>query len=121
MPVLDLTKPMQTRNGRKVSSVVPYKTGFLVVAKGESELPCDDFTFAVGKDFRRISGHVSGVPDPYDILNVPEQREIWVHLCKHQDGNPITGWSWTEDAARRYAGRDLLALKKVTIVIGEGV
>lgn len=109
---LDLTKPLQTRDGRKV------------------RLLCDDFkddlplVFAVtnegGNEFMaRRPLAVAGYKSDNDIINVPATRDVWVNVYSTDTGLISMQGVGTKRIADSDAAGDRVACQKITLVEGQ--
>lgn len=117
--MLDITKPVQTRDGQAVHYVGKLADGRIVI---ERNLPYSQLTFIYLANGWR-TGQTENRAD--DIINVPTETSIWVWKVRIDarlsgEGTQV-GWSWSEKEARDYAGNSLLSLQKVTLKEGEDV
>lgn len=75
-PKLDLTKPIQRRNGWKIDffRVLNGDRTYKIIAIGPDTGGRDDFTT------HQLDGRVAwGADNDMDIVNVPEKRMVWVY------------------------------------------
>lgn len=112
MKPLDLTKPLQTRNGEKAELVYDGISGdwplAVVVHRHSGEITMRTYTregiFYLDKN------------STCNLMNVPEKWTIWLNVYEgQQTGHP------SRRLADRYAGPNRIACVEVTYTEGEGL
>ena len=110
--MIDLTKPVQTRDGLKVRVLCTNMKGRDTVA---GVITDDDGTDMV--DAWQADGHYNIGPEEArtDLINVPEKRVVWVNV---NPGN----WMHTypsKDDADEYASHSRLSRVRVEYEVGQ--
>ena len=113
--MLDLSKPVQTRAGRTAKIFEVINDGSSWPIHGAYQ---DSTSTWFSRQWRH-SGSASYGPstDPYDLINVPETRTVWVNVYKDGLGASFN----TKDSANNVACPDRIACIKVTYEVGEGL
>jgi hypothetical protein len=118
MPALDLTKPVQTRDGRPVRILCTDRKGtaYPVVA-------------LVGGDRQEVimvteSGrHFSGEENKSDLVNVPvkiEIPEVWLNVFREADGALCVDAYRSREEADAWADKRVVACIPITVSCNEG-
>lgn len=116
---LDLSKPVQTRDGRKARIIC-------------TDLKCPDFPIVaafqltgsfneeVSSTFRRDGTFLSGTQTVSDLINVPEKREVWINFYPKEEGR-LPRVHDTKSDADKHASKDREACVKVVYQEGDGL
>lgn len=77
--MLDLTKPVQTRDGRRVRILCTDRQDekFPIIALVQDLFECNERLYSYTK---RGFANVGGGPSSCDLVNVPEKRSMWVNV-----------------------------------------
>lgn len=112
--MIDLTKPVQTRDGRPARIIctdrkVPsFPVGALVTESDGLEI------FRAYKENGRAPGCPPGGWDDLDLVNVPEEKVRYVNV--YTSG---TSMHATRESAEAYCTEDCAGLLKLTIIDGK--
>jgi len=120
MKPLDLTKPIQTRDGRPAKFLHKLDTSspFCLVCILNSGIPKSEYA-----NHFNDQGVAGMFPHNDSLVNVPVKhvREYWVNLYPvNKLVNCELGLHGSEDQADKSAGPNRLACKKITIPFEEG-
>jgi len=120
---IDFTKPVQTRDGRKVRILCTDRQGEKPVVGLAAERDGSDSIFAWSADGR----HLHGCPN-LDLVQAPETWEVtgWVNVYQDGEGSPSFGsiWNTRQDADGSSSIDGVrIACVPVTLrgVVGEGL
>jgi hypothetical protein len=115
---LDLTKPMQTRDGNKAKHIYTLESGRLVFAIID---PGGEYCADRYSDGRYYEGR----DDVEDIINAPQETVVWVNVYPNGDD---TFWSHSYDTRERADYYDKVdfegdshRVSRMKIVLKEGV
>lgn len=111
MKPLDLTKPLQTRDGQPVTILTTERPDSLHPVVGMTNAGLILTYTAQGKVY---SG---GREHELDLMNVPERRTIWLNIYQNQ---PPREYS-SRDQANFFADPGRIACIEVTYTEGEGL
>jgi len=116
MKPLDLTKPLQTRDGRPAKFLHKLDTPnqYPVTCVVNFGIKMMEFT----GHFTELGEHNAGSVSKYDLINVPVKhvREYWVNLYRGRLGAIHTSKPDSDSSA----SHDRIACKKITIEFEEG-
>lgn len=125
--MLDLTKPVQTRDGRSVRIFCTDGGGDMPVLGAIGAYPKGhwDLRRWSAKGFIRPPGYGA---DNDDLMNIPEtfEQELWLNVYKKAPGSLRewgTAFHYNREDADRSAGNDRVACVHVVIKgeVGEGL
>lgn len=118
--MIDWTKPIQTRDGRKAVLIAEGVRVTLTCLRNQVRVDCGirDSVYQVSPVSGRLDERV-GHEKNDDIINVPEPpktRYVWLNVYEQQDGSLGTGYVYTSrksaDVASGRVGRMKITLEK---------
>jgi len=120
----DPTKPVQTIDGRKARIICTdrrHSSGTTIVALVESSaaLPGEE----VMRSYFASGRQRHDVPGPHDLINVPEEHEIWLNVF-HDDAREIYKVSVHQEHDAAYVCRGvgrIACLGPIKFKVGEGL
>jgi len=118
--MLDLTKPIQTRDGKKAKIVSSTwkATGRNDCILAAVEGPYGDVPVVALPNGRVCTSN----EEPDDLVNVPKTYIKWLNIYPDPYNIIITPWNTKEDAnASTVPGKDRIACVKIEYTEGEGL
>lgn len=114
MELLDLTKPVQTRDGRQVRILCTDMIGtFPMVGLIKGHCGDEDVAMWTSDGKYRLFDDCE-----HDLMNVPEKHSVWINFYK---SGMRYGWHTSKEMADRQAGEDRIACVNVVFNDGDGL